>query len=281
MPSATEVKKRYGACSNWRGVLAVLKDVSLLYLALWIAAHYGHYWFIALAMIWLIGMLQFAMGESLLHEASHDHLFKSKVLNNAVGNVIGYAIFTTLDTWKKEHQIHHKYLLSDQDHLYWDYQRYRLHQGLHPFILWVLRPLGGVVGWQWIQSELPSLFKHLPVFISYSVITLCCYVTHHLDSLLLYWFLPLIWVYPSILYWSEITDHYLARSTTRSNLSPIWNGMFHSGGYHWLHHQYPFVPWYLLQDAHQVLTPTNTDQVKSWWGMYQVLLSDYQTHKVL
>lgn len=279
MPSATEVKKRYGTCSNGRGFLVVLKDLSILGIALWVAISYGHYWPISVAIIWCIGIIQFAMGESLLHEASHGHLFRNKTLNALVGNVIGYSIFTTLAAWRTEHMIHHKSLLSDQDHLYWDYQSYRLHQNLHPFIIWVLRPMGGIVGVQWMRSEIPGLFKHGPVFVFYGAIALCCYITHHLDTLFLYWFLPLVWVYSSILYWSEITDHYLASSDTRSNLSPIWNGLFHNGGYHWLHHQYPFVPWYRLKEAHQDLTPAHADQVPNWWGMYQVLLADYQSQK--
>jgi len=110
----------------------------------------------------------------------------------------------------------------------------------------------------------------------YGAIALLCGVTHTLDLLLLYWFVPLVWAYSSILYWSEITDHYLAGSETRSNVSVFWNVMFHNGGYHWLHHQYPFIPWYQLKGADAVITPAETDRVNGRWAMYGVMLDNYR-----
>ncbi|MEO0648926.1 MAG: fatty acid desaturase, partial [Cyanobacteria bacterium J06650_10] len=53
----------------------------------------------------------------------------------------------------------------------------------------------------------------------------------------------------------------------------IWNGLFHNGGYHWVHHQYPFIPGYLLKTADRDLTPTDADSVSGWWNMYQLILS--------
>jgi len=276
MLSPFEVKQHYGLRSNWRGLLAVVRDLALLVIALFIAMHYSHNVVMAIGLIWFVGMLQFAMGESLLHEASHGNLFASKWLNRIVGNVIGFSIFTTLEAWRKEHSVHHQALLSAEDHLTTDYINYGLYKGHHPFWVWILKPLLGVIGGQWVVSEMPSFFKHGGVFVFYSVLSLFCYLTQTLPILFLYWLLPLMWVYPSILYWSEITDHYLAESETRSNLSTVWNVMFHNGGYHWLHHQYPFIPWYLLKRADKALTSVRVASVNSWWEMYRVLLADYR-----
>ncbi|MEM9089461.1 MAG: fatty acid desaturase [Cyanobacteria bacterium P01_F01_bin.53] len=276
MPSSLDVKKQYGLRSNWRGGLALGRDVLLLAIALFVAMNYSSNVLIAIGIIWFIGMLQFAMGESLLHEASHGNLFASVWLNSLVGNVIGFAIFTTMDAWRKEHSVHHGHLLSAEDHLSTDYVNYRLYKGYHPFVIWVAQPVLGWVGWQWAVSEVPALFKHWGVFVFYSLLGLFCYFTNTLTVLFIYWLLPLVWAYSSILYWSEITDHYLAKSETRSNLSLFWNVMFHNGGYHWVHHQYPFIPWYLLPKADEALTPATTDSVGGWWEMYQVMVADYR-----
>lgn len=67
MPSSLDVKKQYGLRSNWRGGMALGRDVLLLAIALFVAMNYGSNVFMAIGIIWIIGMIQFAMGESLLH----------------------------------------------------------------------------------------------------------------------------------------------------------------------------------------------------------------------
>ena len=276
MPSKLEIRQQFGQRNNFRGLLVCLQDICLLGLAFTIAAYWGHFWFVSLFIIWWVGCVQFAVGESLLHESSHGNLFKNPALNNAVGHFIAALIWTKLEDWREEHQVHHGYLLSPQDHLTKDYVDYQLHDGLHPFITWIFRPLIGIIGWEWIKSEWSGLFRNKQSLILYSLIVLFCWWTGNLLFFCCYWLLPLVWAYPAILYWSEITDHYLADTATRTNTSIFWNTLFHNGGYHWLHHEYPFIPWYLLPKAHRQLTPSNTTKVNGWWQMYQVMLHHYQ-----
>lgn len=40
-------------------------------------------WWLALILAWPIGLVQFALGEALAHEASHYNLFSSRRANNA------------------------------------------------------------------------------------------------------------------------------------------------------------------------------------------------------
>lgn len=279
LQSKLEIRQKFARPSNWQGSIALGRDLFFLAGAWWLAAHYGQYWAVSVLLIWFIGMVQFAMGESLLHEASHHQLFKSKVLNSLVGNLIAWTIFTTLEEWRGEHQVHHGYLLSPNDHLTQDYVDYQLYEGIHPFVLWVLRPILGIIGLKWIKSEWSGLFRHKAVFFFYLSLIVICWLTNSLLFFFLYWLLPLIWVYASVLYWSEITDHYLSTAETRSNTSFFWNFMFHNGGYHWVHHEYPYIPHYLLKKADKALREeaNNRDRVSSWWGMYQVMLQAYQT----
>ncbi|MGH1336571.1 MAG: fatty acid desaturase family protein [Aureispira sp.] len=276
MLSKLQVQQQFKQRSNWRGFLTLSRDLFFLGAAWYLAAQWGESILLSIVLIGFIGAVQFALGESLLHEASHGNLFQTAWLNKLVGNLIAFSIFTTLKEWRQEHSTHHGHLLSEQDHLTHDYQAYQLDQGIAPFQLWVARPLLGRVGFQWLRSEGLGLFKHLGVFVGYSVVLLLVYYNNALGFFLLYWLLPLVWVYSSILYWSEITDHHLAASTTRTNTSFFWNFMFHNGGYHWVHHEYPFIPWYLLPTANQELKDVAVDQVSGWWGMYQVLVEDYQ-----
>jgi fatty acid desaturase len=275
MQSKLSIQQVYKRRSNIKGALAVGRDGLFLLGAWFIAVQWGQYWWLSLAVVWFIGAVQFAMGESLLHEASHGNLFKTAWLNKCVGKLIAYSIFTTLRAWKAEHSTHHGQLLSEQDHLTHDYRSYQLDTGIHPFRLWVLRPFLGWVGVQWVRSELLGLWKHREVMLFYGLVLAGAFYVQLLSFFLLYWLLPLVWVYPAVLYWSEITDHHLAEQATRSNTSFFWNFMFHNGGYHWAHHEYPFIPWYLLPKADRALTSQKRDTMSGWWGMYQVLLKEH------
>lgn len=281
MLSKLEIRTQFGQRSSWRGWVAVARDLIFLGVAFFIASQWGHHWWISVLLIWFIGMLQFAMGESLLHEASHGNLFKEKLPNLIIGNLIAYSIFTTLDEWREEHLVHHGYLLSEQDHLTQDYIDYKLYDGLHPSIIWIVRPLMGVIGIKWAISELTGIFRHREVLLFYSVLLLFCWWNNSLFFFFVYWIIPLIWAYASVLYWSEITDHYLAKSATRTNTSFFWNFMFHNGGYHWVHHEYPYIPFYLLKKATKELQPKDppVDQTTGWWGMYFLMLENYKQSK--
>lgn len=274
MVSKLQVQQQYKKRQDTKGFLALGRDVLFLLGAWWMAAQWGYYWWLSLGLIWFVGGVQFAIGESLLHEASHGNLFKTPWLNKLVGNLIAYSIFTTLSTWREEHSTHHRQLLTEADHLTQDYKDYQLEAGLHPFLIWIARPLLGWVGVQWLKSELSGLWKHKEVLLFYATCLGIAYCLNGLDFFLLYWFLPLCWAYPAILYWSEITDHYLSPSITRTNTSFFWNFFFHNGGYHWVHHEYPFIPWYLLPEANAALAPASVEVVRGWWGMYGLLLKD-------
>lgn len=278
MLSKLEIRQQFGKPSTWRGFLVLFRDLTFLLLAFGVAYQWGEHWSVSILLIWFIGALQFAMGESLLHEASHGNLFKEKQLNRFFGNLIAYSIFTTLEEWRAEHQIHHGYLLSEEDHLTQDYIDYQLYNNLHPALIWIVRPIFGRIGLDWASSELKGFFRHKEVFLFYTFLLLFCWWTNSLSFFLIYWIIPLIWTYPAVLYWSEITDHYLANAVTRSNTSFFWNFMFHNGGYHWIHHEYPYIPWYLLKKADQELRPVDQvlDRTTGWWGMYQIMLKHYQ-----
>lgn len=276
MISKIAVQQQFKQRSDWRGLLTLGRDLLFLGLAWAAAAQWGANLVVSLAVIWFVGALQFALGEALLHEASHGNLFKTPWLNKAVGHLLGATILTTLQAWRQEHSSHHGHLLTDKDHLTHDYKAYQLADNIHPFYLWIARPLLGWVGLQWLQSEGPSLWKHKGVFLFYSVLALLAHSQGYLLFFVLYWLLPLCWAYPAFLYWSEITDHHLAQSSTRTNSSFLWNAFFHNGGYHWVHHEYPFIPWYLLPQANAQLARADVDQIASWWSMYQLLLLDYK-----
>lgn len=276
MLSKLQVQQQFKQRSNVRGLGVLLRDLLFLGLAWWLAAQWGQYAVVTLLLIWFIGGLQFAMGESLLHEASHGNLFRTAWLNKVVGHWIAAAILTDFQEWRAEHSVHHGQLLSERDHLTQDYQSYQLKDGIAPYRLWITRPLLGVVGWQWLQSEGWGLLKHWRSWVLYGLVAGVAFYNHSLLFLGIYWLLPLVWAYPAVLYWSEITDHHLAESNTRTNTSWFWNFMFHNGGYHWVHHEYPFIPWYLLRQANAALADDAVDEIDGWWAMYRLLLEDYK-----
>jgi fatty acid desaturase len=63
------------AQSDLRSCLALARDWLLIFGSIFIATRAGVWWITVASVVW-IGLVQFAIGEALLHEASHYNLFR-------------------------------------------------------------------------------------------------------------------------------------------------------------------------------------------------------------
>lgn len=247
--------------SNFRGFLALILDWLSIFGVITISIWLDN-WIVYLASVWVIGALQFSIGESLLHEASHYNLFKTKKLNDYLEFAYALPFFGDMHQYRSFHLDHHYKRNTDEDHIVEDYELRGLDKpGRNMFWLWFIKPIIGYAGYfylRYIMSFKP--FKSSMKFLAFwTPVILICWHFEILDVLLLYWFVPFLWSFTSFFHWSEVGKHYNAKSDTRSDVSFLKNFFHHNAGYHYIHHKYPTIPWYNLKKAHKALCPPEAD----------------------
>lgn len=247
--------------SNLRGFFVLILDWAALFgviaISIWLDS-----WFVYLISVWAIGSLQFSIGESLLHEASHYNLFKTKKLNDYLEFLYALPFFVDMHQYRSDHTDHHYKMNTEADHIVEDYELHGLNRpDKNMFWLWFVKPVIGYSAYFYLRFviQLNPIKSALKFLAFWAPVILICWYFEALDLLLLYWFVPFLWSFASFYYWSEIGEHYNTRSGTRSNISFLKNFFHHNGGYHYIHHKYPTIPWYRLPEAHKALYPPGTD----------------------
>jgi fatty acid desaturase len=267
--------KKYVSRSNARGLAALVLDWSAI-LVLAATGIYFDHWVLSFLLAWPIGLFQFSIGEVLAHEASHYNLFASRKWNNWGEWFYTIPFLYGLHAYRKQHLLHHSKLgVSELDHLVRDYEELGLLKQ-SPNLFWIFfgRPLMGVSGVFYLRMvayELLDKSAGLKIVGFWTLITGACLATDTLKWLLWFWFLPLLWTYSSFLCWSEIREHFNAKSGTRTDVSWL-NYLTHNNGYHTVHHSYPTIPWYRLRQAHHGLcNDQDLDICNGLWGAYKAL----------
>jgi fatty acid desaturase len=221
-------------------------------------------WATSLAILF-IGTRQYGLGEVLVHEASHHNLSSNRRLNDGIGIVLSWSVFFTFEGYRRFHLQHHRTPLDDPaNSIIEEYQDWRLPLTGEPVsaarMLWliVLRPLAGVIGlyhlWG-IASDAyydSDLKENTCMWFFWAALVALLSWFGVLGLLVLYWLIPLIFVFATLNYWSEVGDHYrTSELLTRSNVGMAWNRLIAGNvGYHVVHHKYPSIPWFRLRAAH-------------------------------
>jgi fatty acid desaturase len=240
--------------SNVSAMLAISRDWLVIAVLVYLNIRVQSIW-LYLPSVWLIGLFQFAIGEALLHEAAHGNLFTNKRLHNRLQFFYGLPFFKTVKQYRLEHQQHHNQLGKAGDKVIADYRNFGFF--LPGQILWWLvwvKPLAGFAGYYYVkQLKFGPWRDGLKVGFFWLAILLGFSLKSWLLFLLLYWLVPFFWCFHCFLYWSEISDHLLTRTGTRSNTGRLINFLTHNNGFHDLHHRYPTIPWFNLRKAYSEL----------------------------
>ena len=263
--------------SNLRGITVLLFDWSVIFCVIGISIWINN-WIVYLISVWVIGSFQYAIGESLLHEASHYNLFKTKKLNDYLEWIYAIPFFVDMTQYRSDHTAHHYKMNSKDDHLVEDYEIHGLNNPKkNVFWLWFIKPIVGYAGYFYLRfaielNPIKSALKFLAFWAP--VISLCWYFDV-LHILALYWFVPFLWSFASFFYWTEISEHYNTKCGSRSDLGLLKNLFHHNGGYHYMHHQFPTIPWYNLPKAHKELCPKDVDIAYGFFDVYKQLKEDH------
>lgn len=257
--------------SNFRGFLALISDWGIIFgtvaFSIWM-----NDWIVYLISVWIIGAYQYAIGEALFHEASHYNLFKTKKLNDYLEWVYAVPFFVDMFQYRKEHTDHHYKMNTKDDHISRDYE----YQGLNKpnrniFWIWFIKPFTGYASLFYFRFsiKLNPLKSSIKFAIFWAPIISIFWYFDVLHILALYWVVPFVTTFTIFFYWAEIAEHYNTKSGSRSDLGLLKNLFHHNGGYHYIHHMYPTIPWYKLPEAHKALTPDNIDITHGFIDTYR------------
>ncbi|MFQ5476228.1 MAG: fatty acid desaturase family protein [Nitrosopumilus sp.] len=257
--------------SNLRGFTALIFDWGVIFGTIAFSVWMND-WIVYLISVWIIGAFQYAIGESLFHEASHFNLFKTKKLNDYLEWVYAVPFFVDMNQYRTEHLDHHYKPGTKFDHIVRDYEIHGLNnpkQNL--FWMWFIKPITGYAGLFYLRYaiQLNPLKSSIKFAILWVPIISIFWYFDSLHLLVMYWFVPFLWSFASFFYWAEISEHNNTKSCCRSDVGFLKNLFHHNGGYHYVHHMYPTIPWYKLREAHKALTPESIDVADGFIDVYR------------
>ena len=113
---------RFTRRSTMRALLTIAAEYALITGAIAIAVAVPDTgWPVKVLAIIVIGTRQYALGEALLHEASHWHLSNSKSVNNLIGAILAWPVFTSLAAYRRFHnRLHHEVDIADPENSIWE-----------------------------------------------------------------------------------------------------------------------------------------------------------------
>src|SRR6185369_11348736 len=140
--------------STTRALLTIAGEYAIITIAIAAAALPDTGWPVKVVAILVVGTRQYALGEALLHEASHWHLSKSKAVNDLLGAILAWPVFTSLTSYRRFHnRLHHEVDIADPENSIWEeYEDWGLPAQSRTlgtacaFWLLVLRPAIGLTG---------------------------------------------------------------------------------------------------------------------------------------
>jgi fatty acid desaturase len=226
---------------------------------------------------------------NLTHSASHYALFSPKNWNDRVDWLVAYATLDSVTSYRKAHLKHHLDFSRQRTAkiAYLD-DNLRLPQLNAIARTWVvfLRPFFGYAEWdysqkrsgknrllQFIPSPIRDLTKQindqprfgLKLFLYWTTISGVAWYFGWLRELLLYWFVPLFWLFPVLNLWATISDHFAVDEGVGRNQSGLfyrWVLKPHEL-YHDVHHAYPHIPFYRVAGVYKELAVEGNTPMKS------------------
>ena len=278
--SAQANPKEFIERNTLRGLRAVCRDWLVIAGAISLSIYIEH-WAVWVASVWVIGIMQFALAEAVLHEASHYNLFRSRHLHHRLQFLYAWPFMQTMNDYQAEHLAHHKYLMTERDQTSLDYKMYGLaKREPNLFFIWFIKPFTFYPTWHYLRHGNAALDRAnwLPLGLFWIAVGGLFVALGQAQYFLLYWIVPLLWVYPILNYWSEIEEHYNTSDGSRSNLSRVINFLTHNEGYHTVHHRYPTIPFYNLPKAHAAFVGDESDISRGFLDTYRQLQAKRPEH---
>jgi fatty acid desaturase len=228
--------------------------------AIAMVANTVHHPLATLAALPLIAGRQVAL-LNLVHAAAHYTLFAKRRINDRVDPLISFPILTRVRPYRLFHLLHHRDIARKSPDRF-DY----LHAQVPPptasalLRVWrvILRPLLGWEGVRFmslaIRGAVNSPRAGLTLAAYWLLVMAGFFYAGWLRLFLIYWIVPLVWLYPVFFFWAEMSDHYAVEDEARNQRGAFY-AIFIKGHemYHAVHHRYPRIPFYRVRAASRYL----------------------------
>lgn len=266
-----QIKKLY-VYDNYHGIFALLINLFWIVFAVFLTKI--SFWLFPFSLL-IIGSRQRALA-TILHEAGHGALFKSKRLEKVLGTWFsGYLIFQGWVSYRKSHNSlhHHKLGNFDYDPDFIFYKKSGLFDGKSKYefiFLFFLKPLFFLN----VFSSVRYLFVNrlakglgarelISIIISQLVVATIFMWFDGVGGYFLYWLLPYFTVFQALTWFIEFSEHYpmienanidleASRNRFSHPVEQFFTGM-HGENFHLIHHLFPAIPFWNLKKAHLIL----------------------------
>lgn len=226
----------------------------------------------ALIAVIIVGGRQLGLA-ILMHEASHGMLFKSRRLNDWLGQaLIAWPVVIDMTLYRKRHMAHHRFTRTEKDPENFLYTPFPVTRG--SMARKILRDLTGLVFvrfhvglFHYVWGERDGRWGRLhaqytgPLAANLALFGAALFADR-VDIWLVCWLLPMMTSYQLFLRIRNIAEHAtvpnienplqnsrttLANWFERATVAPYWVN------YHIEHHLMPFIPCYRLADLHRLM----------------------------
>ncbi|MCQ6562056.1 fatty acid desaturase family protein [Paenibacillus mendelii] len=258
--------------NNWYNFFSLVLDWLLIVMAIVITQLYSNIIVYILSIILIGGRMRGL--DNLMHESSHKMLFKNKTLNKWIASIfIALPVTTNYNLYCSSHYKHHKYLWTDQDPDTSELKQFGLGSNSITKRQFVLRYIFGsflikhiiknIIDCitRLVSKDQQTNFEYFIKLSGWIIILSVSVLFNFWQELLLFWFVPLVTVFPIIRFWSDLADHSGLEDSnpfhsSRNNYGSWLERLIltpHHDNYHIVHHLFPSIPHFNLKKAHIIL----------------------------
>lgn len=199
--------------------------------------------------------------QGLVHSASHYSLFAKKRNNIRFQFLFAYPIVDSVPLYRDQHLEHHRdFALKTPDRFDYLYNSLQLSREGIWSRTWVvfIRPVLGHAGVVFVTDAIKTLSGNLRqalgILANWALLLALMWWLGGVWIFLIYWVVPLVWLYPVFDIWAELSDHLDAQGESRNQKGVFYCILFKGHEmYHAVHHLYPFVPFHRLRQVHDKL----------------------------
>lgn len=249
----TNIKQFYTP-SDWYGVYVVSIELAILATLAYLVQ--SGEWYVFPIVVLFFGRSQWALTDNVGHYAAHGTLFKTKKLNRALDFIYFLPMFITFKEWKETHFTHHRELGSENDPERHNFNRWKLYTNSF-WNCFLLVPFRDFLR----NSNYIGRIGRDKKLVLFWVAVLVCVLLFSWWKILAAWIISFFISRPYWAFLSEISEHWLVKQNHSrwmqgSRILVGWFAWFKPYGdsMHWMHHEYPAVPGYLLPLAFRVLS---------------------------
>ena len=269
--------------SNLRGFLQLISHLALIFFV-----GYAHYY---VSGSWLCLITGFGLGVLInflyagQHELSHSTVFKTPIINEFCGRIIGFFMFFPRDFDQIMHFAHHKFTQNWEK----DGELAREPFTLHSYLLWLF----GITYWRnrWLGIIRRSLGKIIEPYIFKSqerkviiesrvhllgyLLIFCTSIYFQTWIAVYFWILPMILTKPihqlqnTIEHLGLSHESDILHNTRSTKTNPFFKWLCWQMPYHTAHHTFPSVPFWKLKHLNKKVEDVSGPVHSMGWLEFQ------------